>query len=354
MGPRRSTASSSKSKKDRIEGSSPDPTTPDILPFPERLSLAARKTLKIVIEKSSNESVIEHLELERLFEGVGLGSSFTGMMIINRTTTDNKIHNFQQLRLFLGRGQQSMDPSSDEGWLRERNYASEDDETYDLSAEDAPPIVPMDEFQTEIRAAFEQLRVTQDIHASPLTEIVESTCRETTAAESAQEAVVAQQRSSPTVDGRVLPTILPFDVEDLPSMVGLPTVAVKDEATIRVGLGVHIAGHSWHLLSMVGHPAIRREQEGAFRGTKALLFSQLQVEEAKGSSLEDLDVLKSKKKEGLDPTVGGRIHPTIHGFRNKIWFRGLPTVRGRARHTVNGRSPVAEDIGSFTSLASSD
>ncbi|KAI5652316.1 hypothetical protein M9H77_29503 [Catharanthus roseus] len=37
-------------------------------------------------------------------------------------------------------------------------------------------------------------------------------------------------------------------------------------------------------------------QEGALTGTKTLLFSKLQVEEAKETSLEDLEALKPEKK----------------------------------------------------------
>ncbi|KAI5661653.1 hypothetical protein M9H77_20976 [Catharanthus roseus] len=58
-------------------------------------------------------------------------------------------------------------------------------------------------------------------------------------------------------------------------------------------------------------------EQRAFRGNMTLLFSKLQVKEAKGSSLEELDASKSKKKEGLDLNVGGRIHPT---FYSKVLF----------------------------------
>ncbi|KAI5675949.1 hypothetical protein M9H77_06899 [Catharanthus roseus] len=90
-------------------------------------------------------------------------------------------------------------PPAEEDWLREHNYVgfrsikkttqtsieasfsqlddeeSKDNESYDLSAKDAPPTVPIDAFQTKMRPAFEQLHVTQDIHGAQLVEIVEST-----------------------------------------------------------------------------------------------------------------------------------------------------------------------------------
>ncbi|KAI5675436.1 hypothetical protein M9H77_06386 [Catharanthus roseus] len=73
-----------------------------------------------------------------------------GTMIIDKTDADNKIYEIQQLRLFLGQGHQ--------------NDESEDDKSYDLSIKDAPLIVPMDEFQTEMRVTFEELCITKDIH----------------------------------------------------------------------------------------------------------------------------------------------------------------------------------------------
>lgn len=76
MAPKKSIASSYKSKQARIEGTSPDPTVLDILPFPERLSMAdcklvtGRESLKMIIEKSFDEEVIDHLMLEELFVGL--------------------------------------------------------------------------------------------------------------------------------------------------------------------------------------------------------------------------------------------------------------------------------------------
>lgn len=54
------------------------------------------------------------------------------------------------------------------------NDYSNDDKSYDLSDEDAPPTTSIDTFQTEIRVAFEQFRLTQDTHGAKLAEIVES------------------------------------------------------------------------------------------------------------------------------------------------------------------------------------
>ncbi|KAI5671470.1 hypothetical protein M9H77_11834 [Catharanthus roseus] len=52
-------------------------------------------------------------------------------------------------------------------------------------------------------------------------------------------------------------------------------------------------------------------QEGASRGTKTLLFSKLQVEEAKETSLEDLEASKSNREEDLNPTA------TVHSGHGK-------------------------------------
>lgn len=51
---------------------------------------------------------------------------------------------------------------------------SEDDGSYDPFIEDAPPTIPMDAFQAEMQAAFEQLHLTQDIHSAQLAKIMES------------------------------------------------------------------------------------------------------------------------------------------------------------------------------------
>ncbi|KAI5650113.1 hypothetical protein M9H77_36118 [Catharanthus roseus] len=62
-------------------------------------------------------------------------------------------------------------------------------------------------------------------------------------------------------------------------------------------------------------------QEGAFRGTKTLLFYRLQVEEANETSLEDLEASHSNGEEDLKPTVHGRVmareekrQPIIAGY----------------------------------------
>ncbi|KAI5652548.1 hypothetical protein M9H77_29735 [Catharanthus roseus] len=53
----------------------------------------------------------------------------------------------------------------------------DDDGSYDPSTEDAPPPVPIDAFQAEIWAAFEQLYLTHFIHGTQLVEIMESYSR---------------------------------------------------------------------------------------------------------------------------------------------------------------------------------
>ncbi|KAI5652524.1 hypothetical protein M9H77_29711 [Catharanthus roseus] len=47
-------------------------------------------------------------------------------------------------------------------------------------------------------------------------------------------------------------------------------------------------------------------QEGAFRGTKTLLFSKLQMEEAKEISWEDLEASKPNGEEDLNITGHGK------------------------------------------------
>ncbi|KAI5681889.1 hypothetical protein M9H77_03117 [Catharanthus roseus] len=50
-----------------------------------------------------------------------------------------------------------------------------------------------------------------------------------------------------------------------------------------------------------------RAQERAFRGTMTLLFSKLQVEEAKETSWENLEASKPNREEDLNLTTGGRV-----------------------------------------------
>lgn len=44
--------------------------------------------------------------------------------------------------------------------------SSDDDGSYDHSAEDAPPTIYIHAFQVEMQAAFDQLRITQDAHSA--------------------------------------------------------------------------------------------------------------------------------------------------------------------------------------------
>lgn len=77
MAPKQSITSSSKSKWARVEVTSPDPNSPNILPFLKRLSITApkwvtnRESLKIISEKSFDKVVIEHFKLEQLSGGLG-------------------------------------------------------------------------------------------------------------------------------------------------------------------------------------------------------------------------------------------------------------------------------------------
>lgn len=51
---------------------------------------------------------------------------------------------------------------------------SDDNGSYDPSDTNAPSTVPIDVFQVEMRAAFEQLCITQDAHVGQLAKILES------------------------------------------------------------------------------------------------------------------------------------------------------------------------------------
>ncbi|KAI5667374.1 hypothetical protein M9H77_17227 [Catharanthus roseus] len=74
MVPKKSVASSLKSKWARVAGTLPDP---EILPYPEHLSQVAcewiteRASFKTIVEKSFDESVIEYFNLENIFRGLG-------------------------------------------------------------------------------------------------------------------------------------------------------------------------------------------------------------------------------------------------------------------------------------------
>ncbi|KAI5671468.1 hypothetical protein M9H77_11832 [Catharanthus roseus] len=70
-------------------------------------------------------------------------------------------------------------------------------------------------------------------------------------------------------------------------------------------------------------------QEGSFRGTKTLLFSKLQVEEAKKISLEDLESSKSNGEEDLNPIAASRVHlPSMVGSRHGKRKDYLPPTVG--------------------------
>ncbi|KAI5664397.1 hypothetical protein M9H77_23720 [Catharanthus roseus] len=77
MVPKKSTASSSKSKKALVDDFTPYPTNLAIPLYPESLSTAARKRiserehLKLIIKISFDAPVIEHLGLANLFGGLG-------------------------------------------------------------------------------------------------------------------------------------------------------------------------------------------------------------------------------------------------------------------------------------------
>ncbi|KAI5681192.1 hypothetical protein M9H77_02419 [Catharanthus roseus] len=72
--------------------------------------------------------------------------------------------------------------------------------------------------------------------------------------------------------------------------------------------------------------------------TKTLLFSMLLVEEAKEASLEELGAIKAKEI-GQRPTGDGRSTILLPvGFWSKTVLRIRPTIDGRLRPTVAGRS----------------
>ncbi|KAI5653321.1 hypothetical protein M9H77_30508 [Catharanthus roseus] len=74
MAPKKSIASSSKPKWAHVVGTSPDPNIP---PFPKHLShmarewVANRASLKIIVEISINEWVIDNFDIQNLFKGLG-------------------------------------------------------------------------------------------------------------------------------------------------------------------------------------------------------------------------------------------------------------------------------------------
>ncbi|KAI5676756.1 hypothetical protein M9H77_07706 [Catharanthus roseus] len=82
MAPKKSATSSSKAKRARVDDSTPDPSNSSIPLYPKRLSTSARKWisdrehLELIIEKSFDAPVIEHLGLNTLFGGLGWELSY--------------------------------------------------------------------------------------------------------------------------------------------------------------------------------------------------------------------------------------------------------------------------------------
>ncbi|KAI5676254.1 hypothetical protein M9H77_07204 [Catharanthus roseus] len=80
MAPKKYVASFSKPKWARAVGTSPDP---DIPPYPEHLYQVAREwvaekaSLKIIVEKSFDDSVIEHFDLQNFFKGLEFYANMT-------------------------------------------------------------------------------------------------------------------------------------------------------------------------------------------------------------------------------------------------------------------------------------
>lgn len=62
----------------------------------------------------------------------------------------------------------SSQPTDDES----EDDKSNDDGSYEPSAEDAPPSIPMDTFQVEMQATFDQFHLTQNIYGAQLVEIM--------------------------------------------------------------------------------------------------------------------------------------------------------------------------------------
>ncbi|KAI5677949.1 hypothetical protein M9H77_08899 [Catharanthus roseus] len=94
MEPKKSTASSSKSKKAWVDDSIPDPTNQTIHPYPDHLSAAAhkwitdREYLKLIIEKFFDAPVVKHLGLALFFfffcEGGGRGLGWEPLLHISK------------------------------------------------------------------------------------------------------------------------------------------------------------------------------------------------------------------------------------------------------------------------------
>ncbi|KAI5681716.1 hypothetical protein M9H77_02944 [Catharanthus roseus] len=185
MAPKKSTTSSSKSKRAQIDDFMPDPAKPAIPPYLKRLCTASwkwitdREHLKLLVKKLIDAPVIEHLGLNTLFGGLGffLGIRDVGNTITidsNKKTIDedpkrNYDTTYDHLEIWhiwviadWDEAKKVWIPQAKEDRLRNATFQfsfdkenlnnrycsvllttndnkSEDDESYDLSAEDAPP-----------------------------------------------------------------------------------------------------------------------------------------------------------------------------------------------------------------------
>ncbi|KAI5652342.1 hypothetical protein M9H77_29529 [Catharanthus roseus] len=78
------------------------------------------------------------------------------------------------------------------------------------------------------------------------------------------------------------------------------------------------------------------------RSTKTFLISIMQVEKVKETSLEDLKDSTSIGEEGMDPTIGGKVHLTIPGRLSSWKANGTrPTADSSNRKTGDVYSKLA-------------
>ncbi|KAI5653305.1 hypothetical protein M9H77_30492 [Catharanthus roseus] len=122
--------------------------------------------------------------------------------IINWATKSESIHNIQQLWILMGREEKGVDSPAKEDRLQDCSAGGflpvkkitrsgigasssqlvEDDDEAKASDDEEDKVgtqntIPMDAFQIEMRTAFEQLQINQEVQGMQLTEIVEFTRR---------------------------------------------------------------------------------------------------------------------------------------------------------------------------------
>ncbi|KAI5681483.1 hypothetical protein M9H77_02711 [Catharanthus roseus] len=108
-------------------------------------------------------------------------------------------------------------------------------------------------------------------------------------------------------------TLLPVKKQK-PTLEGKPRLTTCGKLLHQDRLGSNV-GSGQSYCKFKSHGA----EEGAFRGTKTLLFSKLQVEEAKETSLEELGATKAKESSPRPTTDGRSTILSLKGF----WFKAV-------------------------------